>query len=110
MGLDLWYISGGRFIDVLHMRREWDVANDLVSVFASFFLLSFTKVMYLSVLLLSNQTVLEMQYYHGSLNNSRYMFVVGADQRVVYGSTEQLLFVFVRICHLTSFTSDIVPI
>ena len=87
----------------VHMRREWDVASDLVSVFASFFLLSFTKVMYLSVLLLSNQTVLEMQYYHGSLNNSRYMFVVGADQRVVYGSTEHLFFLIPLVVFLFVF-------
>ena len=76
----------------VHIRREWDLANDLVSVFASFFLLSFTKVMYVNALLLGSRTVLDMQYDDGSLNYLSYTFVVGADQSVVYGSTEHLLF------------------
>ena len=85
----LWHPFHRCFVRI---RREWNLASDLVNVFASFFLLSFTKVMYLTVLLLVYHKLKVMQYDHGNLNYLRYIFFVGADQSVVYGSTEHLLF------------------
>ena len=77
---------------LVHTTREWDLGNDLVKVFASFFLITFTKVMYLTALLLGYHSLLEIQYSHGNYNQLRYVHYVGADQSVVYGSTEHLVF------------------
>ena len=85
----LWQLFHRFFV---HIRSEWDITCDLVNVFASFFLLSFTKVMYQTVLLLVSRKQKAIQYDHGSLNYLRFMFVVGADESVVYGSTEHLVF------------------
>ena len=46
------FLSNGCFI---RLRRRWNPSNDFVSVFASFFLLSFTKVLFQFIFLLTYQ-------------------------------------------------------
>ena len=74
------------------IRRQVDIASDLVNVFASFFLLSFTKVLYQTVDLLVSRKLKTVQYDDGSFSSFKYTLVVGADQSVAYGSTEHLVF------------------
>ena len=66
---------------------------DFINVFASFFLLSFTKTMYQVVLLLVQRRIENQQfqdnYYTMFLG---YTYVVGVDRSITYGSTEHLLF------------------
>ena len=63
---------------------------NFINAFVSFFLLSFTKVIYQAVLLLVQHKIESRQdnnyYFLG------YTYVVGVDQTVIYGSTEHLLF------------------
>ena len=67
---------------------------DFVNAFASFFLLSFTKVMYQGVLLLIQRNIENKQVVDENYNYFLgYTYVVGVDQTVLYGSTEHLLFV-----------------
>ena len=68
--------------------KEYQI--DFINAFASFFLLSFTKVMYQIVLLLVQRRIQGRRDYHEFLG---YTYVAGVDQTVLYGSTEHLLFV-----------------
>ena len=67
---------------------------DFINAFASFFLLSFTKVVYQAVLLLVQRKVKHQKF--DADNHYDYFLgfslVVGVDQTVVYGSTEHLFF------------------
>ena len=63
---------------------------DFINAFASFFLLSFTKVIYQVVLLLVLRKIEGRRDYWHFMG---YTYVVGVDQSVLYGSTEHLLFV-----------------
>ena len=67
---------------------------DFVNAFASFFLLSFTKMVYQVVLLLVQQMTENQQFekddYFTYLLG--YVYVVGIDESVIYGSHEHLLF------------------
>ena len=76
---------------------------DFINAFASLFLLSFTKVIYQVVLLLMQRRIQGMQDYH----ILGYIFVVGVDQTVLYGSTEHLLFVIPAA--ILSFILGILP-
>ena len=67
---------------------------DFINAFASFFLLSFTKMVYQVVLLLvqrrtENQQFEKDDYFTYLLG---YVYVVGIDESVIYGSHEHLLF------------------
>ena len=68
--------------------KEYQI--DFINAFASFFLLSFTKVMYQVVLLLVQRRIQGRRDYQEFLG---YTHVAGVDQTVLYGSTEHLLFV-----------------
>ena len=62
---------------------------DFINAFASFFLLSFTKVMYQAVLFLVPRKIESRKGYCHFLG---YTYVVGIDQTIIYRSTEHLLF------------------
>ena len=74
----------------VHLRRGWDMKSDTVDVFASFFLLSFTKVMYQLLLLLINLRIKNVTYDHSY--NLGHISVVNVDENVLYGSFEHLTF------------------
>jgi hypothetical protein len=61
---------------------------DFINAFASFFLLSFTKMMYQVALLLVNRRTED----HNFIDFLGYISVVAIDHSVIYGSTEHLLF------------------
>lgn len=70
----------------VRLRRKWNTKSDIIDVFASFFLLSFSKVMYQAALMLSPQTI--QNYDHGIL--IAFDKVTNVDLSVVYGSNEHL--------------------
>ena len=70
------------------LRRRWNAKSDIVDVFASFFLLSFSKVMYQMALLLSPQTI--QNYDRGKL--TEFVRVTNIDLNVAYGSREHLTY------------------
>lgn len=74
------------------MRNERDMSRDLVNVFVSFLLLSFTKVYYQFALLLVSKKLKRIQYNQGDFEYLKYELVVGVDYSVIYGSTEHLVF------------------
>ena len=65
---------------------------DFINAFASFFLLSLTKVMYQLVLLLVQRKI-ENKDYENFNNFLGFTYVVGVDQSVIYGSKEHLFFI-----------------
>ena len=64
---------------------------DFINAFASFFLLSFTKMVYQVVLLLVQRETENRQFEEDDYFLD-YVYIVGIDQTVIYGSTEHLLF------------------
>ena len=74
----------------VHLRRRWNTKNDIIDVFASFFLLAFSKCMYQIYLMITYQTVLhEIPLLNRALG---YTQVLNIDMNVTYGSTEHLIF------------------
>ena len=67
---------------LVRVRRSWNARNDLINVFASFFLLSFSKVLFQFVYLLTYQKI-----YGGDS-----MLVLQYDLSVPYGSVEHIAF------------------
>lgn len=51
----------------VHLRRKWNKKSNIIDVFASFFLLSFSKVMYQTALFMSYQTIRNKQYSNLSI-------------------------------------------
>ena len=82
---------------------------DFISAFASFFFLSFTKVLYQVVLLLVQRRI-ENQQFEDNYNTYflGYTYVVGIDQGVTYGSTEHLIFVIPAV--VLCFVLNILPV
>ena len=78
----------------VRIKRRWDTASDLINVFASFFLLSFTKVLYQALLLLTVRRIKTLQYDGASCGFYYIEFanVIAVDQSVSYGSTTHLLY------------------
>ena len=73
----------------VHLRRGWNTKSDIINVFASFFLLSFTKCLYQVLLLMTSQPILHTTLQDVCLGNS---LVLNVDMNVTYGSTEHLIF------------------
>ena len=48
-----------------HLRRGWNTKSDIIDVFASFFLLSFTKCLYLVLLFMTDQKIIKMSHFRG---------------------------------------------
>ena len=74
---------------LVHLRRGWNTKNDIIDVFASFFLLSFTKCLYQVLLFMTNQPILHTTLQDIRLGSS---LVLNVDMNVTYGSKEHLIF------------------
>ena len=85
------------------MRSKWDLARDFVNAFSTFFVLSFTKVLYQTVLLLVGRKMKRIQYNDGNFIDLDYELVVGVDQSVLFGSTEHLVFLIPSLILLIMF-------
>ncbi|MCG8624177.1 MAG: hypothetical protein MJE68_19560, partial [Proteobacteria bacterium] len=70
------------------LRREWSKTNDIVDAFSTFFLLSFSKVQYQTVIFLTYQII----WFHCCDTTSERKVVTNIDLNVEYGSREHLLF------------------
>ena len=68
------------------LRKGWDTTNDIINVFASFFFLSFSKLLYQSVTLLSCRHIISGD------NSSHQPHVAIVDPTVTCGSKEHLVF------------------
>ena len=75
---------------LVHFKRGWNTKSDIIDVFASFFLLSFTKCMYQVLLLLVDQQLKEVSLVEGVCLDGAH--VINLDLNVTYGSTEHLIF------------------
>ena len=73
----------------VRLRRGWDTKSDIMDVFTTFFLLSYSKCMYQTLLLLSSQPITNV-YKSGNHFTEHRAY---ADPRITYGSTNHLLFV-----------------
>ena len=72
----------------IRLRRKWSKTSDIIDVFSTFFLLSFSKVLYQTVIFFTYQTIWLI-----CCDASRERkFVTNIDLNVEYGSREHLLF------------------
>ena len=81
----LWRPFHGCFV---RLRRSWDTKSDIIDVFTTFFLLSYGKIMYQTLLLLNREEITNIN--HLGQHFTSYQCV--ADQSITYGSTYHLLF------------------
>ena len=72
----------------VRLRRSWDTKTDIIDVFTTFFLLSYGKIMYQTLLLLSRDEIININ--QSGQHFTSYQCV--ADQSISYGSTYHLLF------------------
>ena len=72
----------------VRLRRGWDTKSDIIDVFTTFFLLSYGKIMYQTLLLLNRDEITNIN--HLGQHFTSYQCV--ADQSIPYGSTYHLLF------------------
>ena len=84
----LWRPFHGCFA---RLRRRVNKKSDIIDVFASFFLLSFSKVMYQADLLWSYQTI-RIKHLDDIGNLTRKDFMTNLDLTVPFGSGQQLLY------------------
>ena len=74
---------------LVHLRRGWNTKHDFIGVFASFFLLSFTKCLYQVILLMTSQKI-RYKDLHGTQFDPT--GAINLDLSMTYGSTEHLVF------------------
>ena len=86
------------------LRRSWNTKSDLVDVFASLFLLSYSKIMYLIVLSSANIEIQNYSLVDGHVTNQ---LVLGVDARIMVHSTENFFIITVTV--LVSFTFVVIP-
>ena len=96
----------------VRLRRGWDAKSDIIDVFTTFFLLSYSKIMYQTLLLLNRDEILNIN----RLGKHFISYQCTADQSISYGSTYHLLFaipsvIIFCICNiLPSFLLILYPI
>ena len=88
------------------LRRGWSRKGDIIDVFASVFLLSFSKVMYQADMLISYQTIWDKQYSNLSIRLGK-SFVTNIDLTVPYGSAQHMLYAIPAVLFMCVF--NIVP-
>jgi hypothetical protein len=74
----------------VHLRKGWDTKNDMIDVFITFFLLSYTKCSYQALQLLSSQKV--FHYAESDCGDSYYSVRSSVDLSITYFNNAQLLF------------------
>ena len=79
----------------VRLRKQWDVRNDIIDVFATFLLLSYSKLTCQSVQMLSSQYILK--------NGAPYMKVNLYDPSIPYMSSKHIPFVVVSLILLIVF-------
>ena len=91
----------------VRLGRRWNPRNGIISVFASFFLLSFTKVLFQLLFLLTYQKIRHIDYTTGDYLGVD--LVVEYDFSVPFGSNEQLTFAIssVLFCCILNFLPTI---
>ena len=72
----------------VRLRRGWDTKNDLIDVFATFFLLSFVKIMYQTVLV-TNTSMLDTFSLSGEY--LYYSYVSGVDNSIPTASAKYII-------------------
>ena len=72
----------------VQLRRGWDTKNDLIDVFATFLLLSFVKIMYQTVLVLSATT---LDIYSLSGEHLYYSYVSNIDNSIPITSAKYII-------------------
>ena len=72
----------------VHLRRGWDTKSDIIDVFTTFFLLSYGKIMYQTLLLMSFNTIINVD----KSGQQFFTYQCLVDQSIVYGSKYHLSF------------------
>ena len=81
------------------LRREWNVKSDIIDVFSAFFLLSYSKLMYQSTLLVSCQKVTYLNHTHWGIHN----YIMKYDSTVACGSSKYIYIALPAIISLCVF-------
>ena len=75
----------------VRLRRGWDTKSDIIDVFATFFLLSYSRCAYQTMLLLSNQDI--RSYSEGGGGYYRVDHRAVVDLRIRFGSREHFFYI-----------------
>ena len=87
----------------VHLRRSWNTKSDIVDVFTTFFLLSYGKVMYQTLLLTSYYTIINID----KSGKQFFTYQCLVDQSILYGSKYHLSFAIPAV--LVSFVFNVLP-
>ena len=94
----LWRPLHGCFV---RLRRGWNTKSDLIDVFASFFLLSYCKVLYLIVLTFDSEGITSYSFTDGRVTHS---YVLTSIYSIYMFKTNDYFFIL-----LTCFTTTPIP-
>ena len=89
----------------IQLRREWITKSDVTDVFASFFLLSYTKIIYQTMLVLSNQKIYNFSLISESIY---YSYVLSIDVSAVSGGVKYICIFIVAL--LICFVFNVLPV
>ena len=82
----LWKPFHGCFV---RLRRGWDIKSDITDVFASFFILSYTKILYQTLLIFATKKVYNYPLTFEPIT-SHSSYVLSADTSIMIGSTKYI--------------------
>ena len=73
---------------VVRLRREWDTKSDITDVFGSFFILSYTKIMYQTLVMLCTDKLYNYSIAFEAVPHSSY--ILNADSSITVGSARYI--------------------
>ena len=87
----LWRPFHGCFV---RLRRSWNTKSDLIDAFASFFLLSYSKILFQLVLSFDSKRI---TYYSLTNGHESYDYVLAADSGVFTSKGKNYYFIFMTL-------------
>ena len=94
----LWRPFHGCFV---RLRRGWNTKSDLIDVFASFFLLSYSKTLYQTILTFDNEEIINYSLTSGTESHG---YVLKADLSVITFKTFNPQFIIFMMCFVVLLT------
>ena len=85
----LWRPLNGCFI---FLRRGWNTKSDLIDAFASFFLLSYSKILYLILLTFNHEEIANYSLRDGL---ESYDYVLKADSSIVLFKNSSYIYIYI---------------
>ena len=93
-----WRPFHGCFV---RLRRGWNTNSDLIDIFASFFLLSYSKTLYQTILTFDNEEIINYSLTSGTESHG---YVLKADLSIITFKTFNPQFIIVMMCFVVLLT------